>query len=85
MYAFRIPSLPIIVPPVGKSGPFTISINSSSVISGLSICVHIPFITSVKLCGGILHAIPTAIPYDPFINKFGSLAGNTEGSFNLSS
>ena len=41
--------------------------------------------TSPKLCGGILVAIPTAIPVEPFTSKFGNLAGKTEGSFNLSS
>ena len=37
-------------------------------------------ITSFKLCGGILVAIPTAIPVEPLISKFGSLVGNTLGS-----
>ena len=27
-------------------------------------------------------AIPTAIPVEPLINRFGNLAGNTVGSFN---
>ena len=35
-YASRIPAPPKIAPPVGKSGPRTISINSSSVVSGAS-------------------------------------------------
>ena len=41
--------------------------------------------TSFKLCGGMLVAIPTAIPADPFINKFGSLVGKTAGSCSDSS
>ena len=36
--------------------------------------------TSPKLCGGIFVAIPTAIPVEPFTNKFGYLDGNTCGS-----
>ena len=85
LYACFIPSIPNIVAPVGKSGPFISSINSSNVVSGLSIILIIPFITSVKLCGGIFVAIPTAIPDEPFTNKAGILAGNTVGSCNLSS
>ena len=37
-------------------------------------------ITSERLCGGILVAIPTAIPLPPFIKRFGILVGNTVGS-----
>ena len=47
--------------------------------------IVIPFITSVRLCGGMLVAIPTAIPEAPLINKFGILFGKTVGSFKLSS
>ncbi len=40
--------------------------------------------TRVHICmpcyGGMLVAIPTAIPDAPFANKFGNLAGNTNGS-----
>src|SRR3546814_2833908 len=43
-----------IVAPVGKSGPGTIAINSSSVIAGLSIVASVASITSPRLCGGIL-------------------------------
>ena len=85
VYASFIPSFPNIVAPVGKSGPFMYCINSSLVISGLSIIASIPFTTSVKLCGGIFVAIPTAIPDDPLSNKAGNLVGNTLGSCNLSS
>ena len=31
--------------------------------------------TSVKLCGGIFVAIPTAIPEEPFINNVGIFEG----------
>ena len=45
----------------------------------------IPSITSDKLCGGILVAIPTAIPEAPFIINAGTLVGNTVGSIIVSS
>ena len=38
-----------------------------------------PFITSVRLCGGTFVAIPTAIPDDPLIKRFGILVGITSG------
>ncbi len=41
--------------------------------------------TSERLCGGILVAIPTAIPSLPFNNKLGSLDGRTVGSNSESS
>ena len=44
-----------------------------------------PFITSIKLWGGIDVAIPTAIPEEPFTSKFGNLLGSTLGSFSVSS
>ena len=85
VYASFIPSFPKIVAPVGKSGPFIISINSSIVVSGLSITFIIPSITSDQLCGGMFVAIPTAIPDEPFTNNAGILAGKTVGSCSLSS
>ena len=45
----------------------------------------IPSITSVKLWGAMLVAIPTAIPEAPFNNKAGILVGNTVGSWSVSS
>ena len=78
-------SLPIITPPVGKSGPGICFINSLTLISLLSIKANVPFIISPKLCGGILVAIPTAIPPAPFTKRFGYCAGKTVGSFSVSS
>ena len=75
-----MPDLPIICAPVGKSGPGMISNKSSEVIAESSIIAKHPSITSPKLCGGILVAIPTAIPEAPLTNKFGYFAGNTVGS-----
>ena len=39
-----------------------------------------PSTTSDKLCGGMLVAIPTAIPEAPLTNKPGILVGSTVGS-----
>ena len=64
-------SLPIIIPPVGKSGPGMCFINSLIFISLFCINASVPFIISPKLCGGILVAIPTAIPPAPFTKRFG--------------
>ena len=78
-------SLPIIIPPVGKSGPGIYFINSLIFISLFAINANVPFMTSPRLWGGILVAIPTAIPPAPLTNKFGYWAGNTSGSFSVSS
>ncbi len=40
-------------------------------MSLFSIKAKVPSIISPKLCGGILVAIPTAIPPAPFTSKFG--------------
>ena len=40
---------------------------------------------SLRLCGGMEVAIPTAIPFEPLINKFGNLPGKTTGSLSDSS
>ena len=74
-----MPLLPLIKPEVGKSGPGICCINSSMVMSSLSTMATQPLITSVKLCGGILVAIPTAIPEEPLTNKAGMRVGMTDG------
>ena len=74
-----MPSMPVIIPPSGKSGPLTIFIKSSTEASGLSKICKQASNTSVRLCGGILVAIPTAMPEEPFINKLGILVGRTSG------
>ena len=58
---------------------------SSTVQSGLSTKCTMPSTTSLKLWGGMLVAIPTAMPAAPLTSKFGILEGNTVGSFKLSS
>ena len=83
-YASSIPRRPTIRALVGKSGPFTRSISalsrSSSEASKFSRYHWTPAATSRRLCGGILVAIPTAMPSDPLISRFGKRAGSTTGS-----
>ena len=83
--ALRMPDLPRMMPPVGKSGPGTIFISSSSAVSGFSISASVASMISVGLCGGMFVAIPTAMPAAPLISRFGKLAGRTFGSCSLSS
>ena len=40
---------------------------------------------SVRLCGGMFVAMPTAMPDEPFTSRFGSFDGSTDGSCSLSS
>ena len=35
---------------------------------------------SSRLCGGMFVVMPTAMPVEPFINRFGSAEGRTVGS-----
>ena len=83
-YASSIPRRPTMYAAVGKSGPFTRSINasksSSRVAVGFSNAQKTPSATSRKLCGGMFVAIPTAIPAEPLTNRFGKRAGRTSGS-----
>ena len=75
----------MITPPVGKSGPGMCFISSLIFISLFSIKAKVPFIISPKLWGGMLVAIPTAIPPAPLTKRLGYWAGNTVGSFSVSS
>ncbi len=68
-----------IVPPVGKSGPVTISHSSSTVSSGLSMSAFTASQISWRLCGGMLVAIPTAMPLEPLTSRLGSFEGSTTG------
>ena len=85
LYAFLMPLLPIMIPPVGKSGAGMYFIRSSIDMSGLSIKATEASIASPKLCGGMFVAIPTAIPSAPFTRRFGYLAGSTTGCILVSS
>ena len=51
-------------------------------ISGLLMVAMIPSQTSIILWGGMLVAIPTAIPDEPLTRRFGNLEGKTSGSCN---
>ena len=84
-YPSTIPSRPQIVPPVGKSGPGTISSSSWRVTSGLSITFTIASQISRRLCGSRLHAMPTAMPVEPLTSRLGNLPGRTVGSMSRSS
>ena len=79
-----MPRRPTIRPRVGKSGPLTRSISasrsSSSVASKWSRYQATPAATSRRLCGGILVAMPTAIPSDPLTSRLGNRLGSTTGS-----
>ncbi len=67
-------------PPVGKSGPRTWVMRSVTAASGSSISACVAATTSRRLWGGMLVAIPTAIPDEPFTSRFGSRDGRTMGS-----
>ena len=75
------PSGNTISPPVGKSGAgITANTSSSEQFSGSEAYALSAAATSRMLCGGMLVAIPTAMPVLPLMSRFGSLAGSTEGS-----
>ena len=84
-YASTMPLRPMISPPVGKSGPGSTFIKSAVEHSGSSSIRHTASMVSPRLCGGILVAMPTAIPADPLTSKFGKRAGSTVGSVSDSS
>ena len=59
------------VPPVGRSGPGTNSMSSSSVAFGWAMRWRAAATTSMRLCGAMLVAMPTAMPLAPFTRRFG--------------
>ena len=71
--------------PVGKSGPLTNSIRSSGVASGCSSRWMVASMTSPRLWGGMLVAIPTAMPCEPLTRMLGNRAGRTVGSSEVAS
>ena len=77
--------MPSTIPPVGKSGPFTISKIVSNLQDGESILFIVASIISPKLWGGIFVAYPAEIPFAPFTSKLGNFAGSTVGSKKRSS
>ena len=50
------------IPPVGKSGPFMCFIRPSTSISSFSMNAMVAAMVSRRLWGGMLVAMPTAIP-----------------------
>ncbi len=72
-----MPARPRMYPPVGKSGPLTKCIRSSGVASGWSIRWMVASMTSPRLWGGMLVAMPTAIPWLPLTSRLGNRAGRT--------
>ncbi len=79
-----MPRVPRIWAAVGKSGPgmrsMSASSSSSREASGFSSAHIAPAETSRRLCGGMLVAMPTAMPTDPLTSRFGKRAGRTVGS-----
>ncbi len=65
---------------MGKSGPGSTVMSSSVVASGLSMSIVVASMTSPSECGGMLVAIPTAIPAEPLTSRLGYRAGRTLGS-----
>ncbi len=83
-YASSITVVPTMRPAVGKSGPLTILISSSNVsasgVSGWSRHHWTAVAISRRLCGGMLVAMPTAIPFEPLTRRFGIRDGRIVGS-----
>ena len=71
--------------PVGKSGPGMTCMSSSTVMSGLSMKAQVASTASARLCGGMLVAMPTAMPDEPLTRRFGKREGKTAGSASDSS
>ena len=84
-YASLMPSRPTMRPPVGRSGPGTNRIKASSEASGLRSRWRAAAITSPRLCGAMLVAMPTAMPDAPFTSRLGRPAGSTSGWVSLPS
>jgi len=70
----------MIWPPPGKSGPGSTASTSSSVALGWRISSFAASATSVRLCGGISVAMPTAMPEAPLSSTKGRRAGSSCGS-----
>ena len=81
--AWRMPERPWMTPPVGRSGPGITRMISSSVTAGLSRRSRQASIVSPRWWGGMLVAMPTAMPMPPFTRRFGKRAGSTTGSLQL--
>ena len=81
-----MPWRPKMMPAVGKSGPGMILHELvDRRASGSSMSASAPSMISPRLCGGMLVAMPTAMPVVPLMRRFGNLVGRTVGSSSLSS
>jgi hypothetical protein len=80
-----MPFVPITIPPVGKSGPLTISHSSASETLESSSTVLSALQTSRRLCGGSEVAMPTAMPSEPLQSRFGKRPGSTTGCIRVPS
>ena len=85
LYACLIPAVPIMVAPVGKSGPGRYAISSSMDMSLLSMRATYASMTSPRLWGGTFVAMPTAMPLLPFTSRLGKRLGSTVGCTSVSS
>ena len=74
-----------ISPPVGKSGPLTWRSSPAVVTCGSSIIASNARTTSPKLWGGMLVAMPTAMPLAPLSSSCGMADGSTTGSSSVAS
>ena len=70
------------MPPPGRSGPGTNCMRSAVVASGLSRRWIAAATTSMRLCGAMFVAMPTAMPVVPLTSRFGKAAGSTSGCWN---
>ena len=75
----------MIMPPVGKSGPFMNCISCSVEALGWSSMYTQASIVSPRLWGGMLVAMPTAMPAEPFTSRLGKREGITSGCISVSS
>lgn len=71
VYASLMPFSPTMRPPVGRSGPGTKRISVSMSAPGCLIRWRAAAMTSPRLCGGMLVAMPTAIPETPLTRRLG--------------
>ena len=74
-----MPLRPRMMAPVGKSGPWTIAARPARSRSGSSIRATVASMISPRLCGGMLVAMPTAMPPAPLTSRFGYCAGQDGG------
>ncbi len=73
------------MPAVGKSGAGISLISSSMAQCGVASRCRQASTVSARLCGGILVAMPTAMPDEPLTSRFGTRLGSTTGSCSLPS